>query len=74
MGSTWMQQIIVMKCSFIVWDFVLLFTFWDYFLWYFVLWDYIRVDFVLWDFFLKDFVQDSSPRIVYSNFERSFFK
>ena len=57
MGSTWMQQIIVIKCSslittqfyFIAWDFVPLFTFCDYVLWYFVLWYYIRVDFVLWD-------------------------
>ena len=33
-----------------MWDFVPVFTLWDYVLWYFVLWDYVRVDFVLWDF------------------------
>ena len=42
-----------------MWDFVSLFTFWDYILWYFVLWDYIRIDFVPWDFVLWDLVTDS---------------
>jgi len=33
-----------------MWDFVPLFTFWDYVLFYFVWWDYVQVNFVLWDF------------------------
>ena len=42
-----------------MWDFVLLFTLWDYVLWYFVLCDYVRVDFVPWDFVLWDIFLDS---------------
>ena len=43
-----------------VWDFVPLFTFWDYILGYFVWWIYVRVDFVPWDFVMGGFVQGSS--------------
>jgi len=42
-----------------VWDFVSLFTLWDYVLWYFVPWDYVGVDFVPRDFVMWDFVPDS---------------
>jgi len=42
-----------------MWDFVPLFTVWDYVLRYFVRWDYVRVNFIPWDFVMRDFVLDS---------------